>query len=109
MPELRRTSSFDKTWEENIADSIANELVLQLHSSSSSYSKSGPLTEQQDESSKVKGKDPKQIKQGRASHEEKKVGKSNEDKRSRPRKMMEFHNIKISQVSFVMMVIVYVI
>ncbi|XP_057533189.1 protein SABRE isoform X1 [Amaranthus tricolor] len=98
VPELRRTSSFDKTWEENIADSIANELVLQLHSSSSSYSKSGPLTEQQDESSKVKGKDPKQIKQGRASHEEKKVGKSNEDKRSRPRKMMEFHNIKISQV-----------
>uniref|UniRef100_A0A803LK69 FMP27/BLTP2/Hobbit GFWDK motif-containing RBG unit domain-containing protein n=1 Tax=Chenopodium quinoa TaxID=63459 RepID=A0A803LK69_CHEQI len=98
--ELRRTSSFDKTWEENIAESIADELVLQLHSSSTSNSKSGPLpsSEQQDDSSKGKAKDPKQIKLGRASHEEKKVGKSNDDKRSRPRKMMEFHNIKISQV-----------
>ncbi|KNA17373.1 hypothetical protein SOVF_080580 [Spinacia oleracea] len=99
--ELRRTSSFDKTWEENIAESVADELILQLHSSSTSNSKSGSLavSEQQDDSSKGKAKDPKQIKQGRASHEEKKVGKSgNDDKRSRPRKLMEFHNIKISQV-----------
>lgn len=97
--ELRRTSSFDKSWEENIAESVANELVLQLHSSSTSHSKSGPLaaSDQQDDSSKGKVKDPKQIK-GRPSHEEKKVGKSNDDKRSRPRKLMEFHNIKISQV-----------
>lgn len=98
--ELRRTSSFDKTWEENIAESVADELVSELHSSSTSHPKTGPLVanEQQDDSSKGKAKDPKQIKQGRASHEEKKVGKSNDDKRSRPRKLMEFHNIKISQV-----------
>jgi len=92
----------DKTWEENIAESVANELVLQLHAPNASYSKSGSLPggEQQDDSSKGKSKDSKQIKPGRASHEEKKVGKSNDDKRSRPRKMMEFHNIRISQVSF---------
>lgn len=95
-PELRRTSSFDRTWEENVAESVANELVLQSISSS----KSGPLgsIDQADESSKNKLKESKAIKSGRASHEEKKVAKSHEEKRSRPRKMMEFHNIKISQV-----------
>ncbi|XP_017981411.1 PREDICTED: protein SABRE [Theobroma cacao] len=99
-PELRRTSSFDRTWEETVAESVANELVLQVHSSSISSTKSGPLVslEQQDECSKNKMKDTKSIKYGRSSHEEKKVGKSNEEKKSRPRKMMEFHNIKISQV-----------
>ncbi|KAJ8450271.1 hypothetical protein Cgig2_004728 [Carnegiea gigantea] len=99
-PELRRTSSLDKTWEENIAESVANELVLQLHAPNASYPKSGSLpgSEQQDDSSKGKSKVDKPIKPGRASHEEKKVGKSNDDKRSRPRKMMEFHNIRISQV-----------
>ncbi|KAL9229212.1 hypothetical protein vseg_004701 [Gypsophila vaccaria] len=97
-PELRRTSSYDKTWEENIAESVANELILQLHSSSGSYSKSGPLGDQQEDSLKGRSKDTKQIKPGRASHEEKKVGKSNDDKKSRPRKLMEFNNIKISQV-----------
>ncbi|XP_040950170.1 protein SABRE isoform X4 [Gossypium hirsutum] len=99
-PELRRTSSFDRTWEETVAESVANELVLQAHSSSVSSTKSGPLvsTEQQDESSKNKMKDTKSVKSGRSSQEEKKVGKSNEEKKSRPRKMMEFHNIKISQV-----------
>ncbi|XP_042988908.1 protein SABRE isoform X2 [Carya illinoinensis] len=95
-PELRRTSSFDRTWEENVAESVANELVLQSISSS----KSGPLgsIEQADESSKNKLKESKAIKSGRPSHEEKKVAKSHEEKRTRPRKMMEFHNIKISQV-----------
>ncbi|XP_016748907.2 protein SABRE isoform X3 [Gossypium hirsutum] len=99
-PELRRTSSFDRTWEETVAESVADELVLQAHSSSVSSTKSGPLvsTEQQDESSKNKMKDTKSVKSGRSSQEEKKVGKSNEEKKSRPRKMMEFHNIKISQV-----------
>ena len=99
-PELRRTSSFDRTWEETVAESVANELVLQVHSSSISSTKSGPLVsvEQQDESSKNKMKDTKSVKYGRSSQEEKKVGKSNEEKKSRPRKMMEFHNIKISQV-----------
>ncbi|XVE60621.1 hypothetical protein DITRI_Ditri05aG0142700 [Diplodiscus trichospermus] len=99
-PELRRTSSFDRTWEETVAESVANELVLKVHTSSISSSKSGPLTsiEQQDESCKNKVKDTKSFKYGRSSQEEKKVGKSNEEKKSRPRKMMEFHNIKISQV-----------
>ncbi|XP_061371719.1 protein SABRE isoform X2 [Gastrolobium bilobum] len=95
-PELRRTSSFDRTWEETVAESVANELVLRSFSSS----KNGPFgsTEQQDEASKNKSKDSKVVKGGRSSHEEKKVAKSHEEKRSRPRKMMEFHNIKISQV-----------
>lgn len=83
-----------------MAESVATELVLQAHSSSISSSKSDPLSsiDQGDESSKNKSKESKVVKSGRSSHEEKKVGKSQEDKRSRPRKMMEFHNIKISQV-----------
>lgn len=94
--ELRRTSSFDRSWEETVAESVANELVLQSISSS----KNGPLgsVDLPDESSKNKLKESKAIKSGRSSHEEKKVVKSQEEKRSRPRKMMEFHNIKISQV-----------
>ncbi|GER37363.1 Golgi-body localisation protein domain [Striga asiatica] len=94
-PELRRTSSFDRTWEENVAESVANELVLQLHSSSKHGS---ALTlEQQDEATKTKLKDIK-LKPGRSSHEEKKSGKMPDEKRSQPRKLREFHNIKISQV-----------
>ncbi|KAL8119517.1 protein SABRE isoform X1 [Apium graveolens] len=96
---LRRTSSFDRTWEETVAESVANELVLQAHSSSISPSKSGHLgCVDQEESLKFKLKDSKPLKSGRSSHEEKKVGKSQDEKRSRPRKMREFHNIKISQV-----------
>lgn len=97
---LRRTSSFDRTWEETVAESVANELVLQAHSSSISPSKSGHLgCVDQEDSSKLKLKDSKPLKSGRSSHEEKKVGKSQDEKRSRPRKMREFHNIKISQVA----------
>lgn len=95
-PELRRTSSFDRTWEETVAESVANELVLQSFSSSKNVPFSS--AEQHDEASKNKSKDSKGVKVGRSSHEEKKVAKSHEEKRSRPRKMMEFHNIKISQV-----------
>ncbi|KAM1436416.1 hypothetical protein ACFX2I_044228 [Malus domestica] len=74
-----------------LAESVATELVLQ--------SITGPLGSiELDESSKNKLKDPKAVKSGRSSHEEKKVTKSQEEKRFRPRKMMEFHNIKISQV-----------
>lgn len=100
-PELRRTSSFDRTWEENVAESVANELVLQVHSSSVSSSKSGPLAcpEQQDEPIRQKARESKLVKPGRSSHEEKKMGKVPDEKRSRPRKMREFHNIKISQVA----------
>ncbi|XP_031494507.1 protein SABRE isoform X2 [Nymphaea colorata] len=103
--ELRRTSSFDRTWEESLAETIANELVLQVHSSNNPSSRSGPLNytpEHQlpttEETSKVKAKDSKALKPGRSSHEEKKPGKVHEEKRARARKMMEFHNIKISQV-----------
>ncbi|KAF9617689.1 hypothetical protein IFM89_038189 [Coptis chinensis] len=83
-------------WEET----VANELVLHAHSSSIS-TRSGPLTstaEPQEESSRGKTKDSKIIKSGRPSHDEKKVGKSHDEKRARARKMREFHNIKISQV-----------
>ncbi|XP_065044089.1 protein SABRE-like isoform X1 [Musa acuminata AAA Group] len=102
-PELRRTSSFDRTWEENVAESVANELVLQVQSLTVS-SKSGPLNSMSEnqhtanETSRNKPKDSKSVKSGRLSHEEKRVGKTQDEKRARARKMMEFHNIKISQV-----------
>lgn len=100
-PELRRTSSFDRTWEESVAESVANELVLQAHSPSVSSLKTGSFAydEVPDEPNKNKSRDSKHVKPGRSSHEEKKVGKAQDDKRSRPRRMREFHNIKISQVS----------
>ncbi|XP_061345729.1 protein SABRE-like [Gastrolobium bilobum] len=95
-PELRRTSSSDRTWEETVAESVADELVLQSFSSQ----KNGPFgsNEQQDEATKNKSKDSKGVKAGLSSLEEEKVAKSHEEKRSRPQKIMEFHNIKISQV-----------
>uniref|UniRef100_A0A1D1XVN7 UPF0378 protein KIAA0100 n=2 Tax=Anthurium amnicola TaxID=1678845 RepID=A0A1D1XVN7_9ARAE len=102
--ELRRTSSFDRSWEESVAESVANELVSQVHSSGTS-SKSGPLSSTtehlhtvNDETHRSKTKESKSVRVGRLSHEEKKVGKSQEEKRTRARKLMEFHNIKISQV-----------
>ncbi|KAM3342335.1 hypothetical protein P3S68_027301 [Capsicum galapagoense] len=99
-PELRRTSSFDRTWEENVAESVADELMLQMHSSSAASSTNGPFAgvEQPDEGNRTKSKESKLIKSGRSSHEEKKVGKAQDEKKSRPRRMREFHNIKISQV-----------
>ncbi|KAJ6792979.1 protein SABRE-like isoform X2 [Iris pallida] len=78
--EHRRSSSSDRTWEENVAESVANELVQQMHSS----------------------KDSKPVKSGRSSQEEKKFAKSQDDKSARPQKMMEFHNIKISQVELLL-------
>ncbi|PPR86532.1 hypothetical protein GOBAR_AA34163 [Gossypium barbadense] len=86
---LRRTSSFDRTWEDTVAESIANELVMQAQ-----------LLDDQDESSKNKTKDAKSAKSGRPAQEEKKVvGKPIEEKKTtRPPKLIEFRNIKISQV-----------
>lgn len=83
-----------------MAESVANELVLHAHSSSvpSLKNSSSASVEPPDEPSKNKSKESKNIKPGRASHEEKKVSKTNDEKRSRPRRMREFHNIKISQV-----------
>lgn len=91
-PELKRTSSFDKSWEENTVESGANELELQVQSLNSS-SKSGPINsvpenqQTANEASKIRPKDSKAIKSAR-----------HDEKRARARKMMEFHNIKISQV-----------
>ncbi|GAB2289692.1 hypothetical protein Dimus_024000 [Dionaea muscipula] len=96
-PKLRRTSSFDRTWEESVAESVANELVLHVQSSGMP---SVGASDQQDDSSRGKPKDPKSIKPGRPSHEEKKAVKPNDEKK--PRKLMEFHNIKISQVELLL-------
>ncbi|CAN1185325.1 Protein SABRE [Linum perenne] len=96
---LRRTSSFDRTWEETVAESVANEL-LQAHSSGVSSSKGGdqPLAIEA-APDKNKSKDTKAVvKAGRPSPEDKKVVKTQDDRTTRPRKVMEFQNIKISQV-----------
>ncbi|KAK7321272.1 hypothetical protein VNO77_31753 [Canavalia gladiata] len=89
-PEFRKTSSFDRTAEETVAESVPDD----------SSNKKGPLgsTEQQDEASRNKPKDPKAVKSGRSPLEEKKVAMPQEEKRSRPQKIMQFHDIKISQV-----------
>ncbi|KAK1276900.1 hypothetical protein QJS04_geneDACA005745 [Acorus gramineus] len=102
--ELRRASSCDRTWEETVTESVTNELVLQVHSSNVSSSRNetlNPSTDQHvpnEDTSRNKQKDSKSIRSGRLYHEEKKVIKLQDEKRSRARKMMEFHNIKISQV-----------
>jgi hypothetical protein len=86
-PEFRRTSSFDRTWEENVAESVANELVSQIQG------QSNVQTESQDAA-----KDAKLVRSARSTREEKKPVEPNEVKQSRPQKMMDFRNIKISQV-----------
>lgn len=88
-PGLRRTPSFDKSWEETVAESVANELVMEMQSS----------IEQQDETAKNKGKDTKVAKTGgRPAQEDKKAAKVQDDKKTQPQRLREFHNIKISQV-----------
>ncbi|KAK3149720.1 hypothetical protein QOZ80_3AG0221540 [Eleusine coracana subsp. coracana] len=102
--ELRRTSSFERTWEEGAAESASNNDVVSLVNSAIVSSKgdgNNSLAENTvvgTEMWKSKMKDSKPAKSGRLSHEEKKVGKSNDEKKTRARKLMEFHNIKISQV-----------
>lgn len=114
--EHQRTSSLDRTSEENAAESIANELVFHAQGSNLSCSKSGPLSSAVEhpsgiptgattgpissvDTSKNRLKDSKPNKSGRPSHEEKKPSKSQEEKKdSRVRKTLEFQNIKISQV-----------
>ena len=82
-PEL----SFDRTWEENVAESVANELVSQIQGQSNAQ------TESQDAA-----KDSKLVRSSRSNRDEKKPLEPNEVKQSRPQKMMDFRNIKISQV-----------
>ncbi|CAA6657811.1 unnamed protein product [Spirodela intermedia] len=98
--ELRRASSFDRSLEENVCESVTN---AQVHASSTS--KSGPLCSPSDhqnnvndETARGRSKEPRSVRAGRSPHDEKKVGKSHDEKRTRVRKLMEFHNIKISQV-----------
>lgn len=105
-PELRRTSSLGRTWEETVADSVANELVLQAHTTSVSSPQSGlfnAATENKNantEEPKNKPRDPKPLKSGQLlTYEEKKSGKSQDERRARPKKLQEFNNIRISQVN----------
>ncbi|AQL06603.1 aberrant pollen transmission1 [Zea mays] len=86
-PELRRTSSFDRTWEETVAESVANELVSQMEGQTNTQ------YEPQDAA-----KDSKLLRPVRSTREDKKIVEPNELKQSRPQKMMDFRNIKISQV-----------
>ncbi|OAY71523.1 Protein SABRE [Ananas comosus] len=101
--ELRRSSSFERMWEENGTDSAANDIIPQANSLNLP-SKNGPLnptTENKhvtNDAARNRAKDSKSARAGRLSHEQKKVAKSQDEKRTRTRKLMEFHNIKISQV-----------
>lgn len=98
---LRRTSSFDKTWEESVAECVANELVMNAHSSTNPPSKTVSLSLELEqpviETSKIRSKDSKLVKTGRQFHDNNKDGKFPDD-RSRPSRLTEFHNINISQV-----------
>ncbi|CAM0875467.1 unnamed protein product [Alopecurus aequalis] len=103
QPELRRTSSFEKSWEESAAENSTNNDVVSLLNSSNISSKGDNYSMSENpvaatEMFRSKTKDSKSIKSGRLSHEEKKIGKSHDEKRTRARRLMEFHNIKISQV-----------
>uniref|UniRef100_A0A0E0E3G3 FMP27/BLTP2/Hobbit GFWDK motif-containing RBG unit domain-containing protein n=1 Tax=Oryza meridionalis TaxID=40149 RepID=A0A0E0E3G3_9ORYZ len=86
-PELRRTSSFDRTWEETVAESVANELVTQFQSQSNAPPESQDAP-----------KEAKLVRSARSTREEKKNIDPNEVKQTRPQKMMDFRNINISQV-----------
>jgi hypothetical protein len=106
-PELRRTSSFERTWEESAVENITNNDVvsLSLLNSSNISSKGDNYSMAENpvaatEMFRSKTKESKSIKSARLSHEEKKIGKSHEEKRTRARRLMEFHNIKISQVIY---------
>ncbi|CAH9105183.1 unnamed protein product [Cuscuta epithymum] len=102
-PQLLRTSSFERTREESVTESVAHELVSKAHSSDAPLSLAkceirAPCIEQLPDEASSRNNKPKPIKSGRYSHEDKKTGKASDEKRSRPRRMREFHNIKISQV-----------
>lgn len=86
--ELRRTSSFDRNWEESVAESVANELLLQSYNCAVSSS-----NDHKGESSRqMNFKNAKTDKPRSSSHREKKARKKQVE-------MIKFNNIKISQVS----------
>jgi hypothetical protein len=106
--ELRRSSSFERPWDESAAESVVGNDVVSVVNSSTVSSKGdvgNPVSENPVVGTDLwrsKTKDSKAAKSGRLSHEEKKLGKSSEEKKTRARKTIEFRNIKISQVlSFV--------
>nr|XP_018450276.1 PREDICTED: protein SABRE-like isoform X1 [Raphanus sativus] len=85
--ELRRTSSFDRNWEESVAESVANELLLQSYNCAVSSS-----NDHKGESSRqMNFKNAKTDKPRSSSHREKKARKKQVE-------MIKFNNIKISQV-----------
>jgi hypothetical protein len=101
--ELHRSSSFERNWEESVSESVAsNDVVSVINSTvSSKVDASNSVLENPVAGSEMwrsKMKDSKPAKSGRLSHEEKRLGKSIDEKKTKPRKSMEFHNIKISQV-----------
>ncbi|XP_078157262.1 protein SABRE-like isoform X1 [Carex rostrata] len=96
-PELRRTSSFDQSsWEETLAESVANEIVLQAQKPKISPTKSESLGITAD------FKDSKRAQTSRVPSQEKRSGKVQEEKRTQPRKMTEFESFKISQVELLL-------
>ncbi|KAM0879685.1 hypothetical protein ACQ4PT_034073 [Festuca glaucescens] len=88
---LAQKPELDRSWEENVAESVANELVSQIQGQSNAQ------TESQDAA-----KDAKLVRSARSTREEKKPVEHNEVKQSRPQKMMDFRNIKISQVELLL-------
>jgi hypothetical protein len=90
--ELRRTSSFDQSsWEETVAESVANEIVLQAQ-------KTKPPTKNESLGITADCKDSKRAQTSKAPREEKKASKVQEEKKTQPRKMTEFQSFDISQV-----------
>lgn len=92
--ELKRSSSFDKTWEESVAESVANELLEEMRSLEQEE-----LSKPKKDSKTTKAsKTAKTSKSSHSGQEEKKSGKPTDDKKGKPLVLREFHNIKISQV-----------
>ncbi|KAJ9545445.1 hypothetical protein OSB04_025152 [Centaurea solstitialis] len=102
--ELRRTSSFDRTWEETVAESVANELLEEMQSSSMSldHEELTKPTKSKDSKTAKNAKTAKPAKPAKASktgqEETKAAGKPTENKKAKPEVLREFHNIRISQV-----------
>nr|GEU34142.1 protein SABRE [Tanacetum cinerariifolium] len=92
--ELKRSSSFDKTWEESVAESVANELLEEMRSLEQEE-----LSKPKKDSKATKAsKTAKTSKSSHSGQEEKKSAKPTDDKKGKPLVLREFHNIKISQV-----------
>ncbi|XP_020240761.1 protein SABRE-like isoform X2 [Asparagus officinalis] len=87
-PEFQPTSSVDRSWEETVAESVADELVLQSFVAKGGPLSSAPENQQAANEDTVKSK----------TKDSKKVGKAQDENRDKSRKQTEFRNINISQV-----------